>query len=401
MEAGHPAQRGRRRRRACGGAVLIGLLLGAGACGRKGPPLPPLVRVPAAVTEIAARRLGDDVYVTFTVPSQNVDGSTPVFVDRVELRALVAAELPARALFLERSTVVAAIPVQAPEAAADPATRPAGAVAPGATVTIRDRLPARTPAPGPPVAGEGLAAAPATEYRYYLAVPASGRRTSGAGTVAVLPLSPPPPPPAEPTIAVRPRMGEHRADLELTWAPAAAGVTYNVYRVDAAPNVALDDGSGGAPATTPVPLNPQPIETASFSEAVAYEETRCYQLRSVRTEAGMPLESAPSGTRCETPVDTAPPSPPADVAALAGDGEITVVWTASPEPDVVGYLVLRGRAGDDTLAGITAAPVAGTRFVDRTVTPGVRYVYAVVAVDSRQPQGNRSPPSARDEATAR
>ena len=115
----------------------------------------------------------------------------------------------------------------------------------------------------------------------------------------------------------------------------------------------------------------------------------------------MPLESAPSATRCETPVDTVPPSPPADVAALEGDGEITVVWTASPEPDVIGYLVLRGRAGDDTLAGITADPVAGTRFVDRTVTPGLRYVYAVVAVDSRKPQGNRSLPSARDEATAR
>ena len=48
----------------------------------------------------------------------------------------------------------------------------------------------------------------------------------------------------------------------------------------------------------------------------------------------------------------------------------------------------------------TPAPIAGTSYEDKTVTPGVRYVYAIVAVDKASPP-NRSAPSLRVEETAR
>ena len=70
----------------------------------------------------------------------------------------------------------------------------------------------------------------------------------------------------------------------------------------------------------------------------------------------------------------------------------------SSDADLAGYLVLRGTAGDDTLQPITDAPIKGTQYVDLKITPGVRYAYAVVAVDAA---GNRSAASMRDEATAR
>ena len=38
------------------------------ACGKKGPPLAPFVRVPAPVTDVTPQRVGNDVYVSFTVP---------------------------------------------------------------------------------------------------------------------------------------------------------------------------------------------------------------------------------------------------------------------------------------------------------------------------------------------
>jgi hypothetical protein len=66
---------------------------------------------------------------------------------------------------------------------------------------------------------------------------------------------------------------------------------------------------------------------------------------------------------------------------VPGSGEITVEWMPNVESDVAGYLVLRGTAGDDTLQPMTTAPIREMRFVDRNVTPGVRYAYAVIAVD--------------------
>ena len=83
---------------------------------------------------------------------------------------------------------------------------------------------------------------------------------------------------------------------------------------------------------------------------------------------------------------------------MSASGEITVEWVANTDADLAGYLVLRGSAGDDTLQPITDAPIRETQFVDRNVTPGVRYAYAVVAVDTA---ANRSAASMRYEATAR
>jgi fibronectin type 3 domain-containing protein len=45
--------------------------------------------------------------------------------------------------------------------------------------------------------------------------------------------------------------------------------------------------------------------------------------------------------------------------------------------------------------------VTETRFTDRTVKPGVKYVYAVQAIDSRLPRPNVSAESERVEETAR
>ncbi|HWP99501.1 MAG TPA: hypothetical protein VNK92_03430, partial [Vicinamibacterales bacterium] len=70
-------------------AVLVGLLLAAlAACGKKGPPLPPLRPVPGAVADLTARRLGSEVHLAFKPPAANQDGSRPADVARIEVFAL-------------------------------------------------------------------------------------------------------------------------------------------------------------------------------------------------------------------------------------------------------------------------------------------------------------------------
>jgi hypothetical protein len=161
-------------------------------------------------------------------------------------------------------------------------------------------------------------------------------------------------------------------------------ITYNVYKV------------GGTD-----PINAAPIAEGRYERGgVEFGTEECFALRSVQKVGAITFESASSDPACITPRDTFPPAAPKGLSLVAGAGVMNLSWDASKEPDLAGYLVLRGEVAGDTLQPLTAAPIAGTNFEDKTVSPGVRYVYAIVAVDKASP-ANRSAQSARVEETAR
>jgi len=83
---------------------------------------------------------------------------------------------------------------------------------------------------------------------------------------------------------------------------------------------------------------------------------------------------------------------------VSSAGVVNLIWDANTEPDLAGYVVLRGDAPGDTLQPLTREPIKETRYSDRTAKPGVRYTYAVVAVDTA---GNRSTVSNKVEEAAR
>jgi len=55
------------------------------ACGKKGPPLPPLLKVPTPPPDFTAERRGDEIKLQFTIPSVNTDGSRPANIDRIDV----------------------------------------------------------------------------------------------------------------------------------------------------------------------------------------------------------------------------------------------------------------------------------------------------------------------------
>ena len=89
-------------------------------CGKKGPPLAPLIRMPAPLTELAVRRLGNEVYVGFTLPTADQDGTQPADLIRVDVYGMTTEPRlpPDRTLeleeFLEASTLVDSIEVGPP-----------------------------------------------------------------------------------------------------------------------------------------------------------------------------------------------------------------------------------------------------------------------------------------------
>ncbi len=160
-------------------------------------------------------------------------------------------------------------------------------------------------------------------------------------------------------------------------------MTFNIYKV------------GG-----PNPINGEPVAAQTYERAGEFGTEECLLCGRSRKIGNRSVESDLS----EPVVRDAPrhvrPESTAGVLVVAGPGAISLSWDANTEPDLAGYLVLRGEAAGDTLQPLTPTPIAATNYEDKTAQPGVRYVYAIVAVDKATPP-NRSEPSARLEETAR
>ena len=402
------------RHRAAAAALVLCALA---ACGKKGPPLPPLYLVPDAVTDVTARRAGDEVRLRFVLPSKNMNGPGPVNLERIEvLAATVAAGAiaPPNREFLTSRFVVGTIPVKPPlqeGQTANPAdTRPA----PGETTLFAEELneaklrpqftqmppaapsapaaapsaPATAPpAPSAPAAAPSAAApqGPAAPFRMSVIRGVAGNGRPGQPSARIqVPLVPPPPPPAGVSVKFT------ESAVQLAWTPPASEpepakpAAFNVYK-------------SGADA----PLNAAPVAVPAFERSgVEFGREECFVVRSVAQFGAVLVESAPSAPACVTAADVFPPAAPAGLTAVAGTGAISLIWQANTDPDLGGYLVLRGEAPGDTLQPVTATPVQETTYRDATVKPGVRYVYAVVAVDRAKPP-NTSAQSARVEETAR
>ena len=140
-----------------------------------------------------------------------------------------------------------------------------------------------------------------------------------------------------------------------------------------------------------------PIAERRFVDSrLVWGEKRCYVVRTAETVSGLPIESDASPNVCDTLADTFPPAAPKALKSVPSDGAINLIWEGNTERDLAGYIVLRAIAPSADLQPITP-PIQDASFKDG-VQVGVRYVYAVRAVDTA---GNLSPLSNRVEDTAR
>ncbi len=466
----------------CAQVALVLLVAGLlpTACGKKGPPLAPVVKTPGLLSDFTARRSGDTVYLRFTVPATNIDNTKPADLSRIEVYAYTAMKetegLEARDLTLVSEVLVRRPPD--PEADRDAPKKPAAAAKPkpekppdpgvdqGSIVTITDvltpeamtltKLPKRLippvvakinePSQGSklelPAVGPALEARPRRFYVAY-AVNHSGQRGNPSPRFAVA-FDSLPPPPGKPRIDVKDKTAE------ISWDPpagASAAVeqpttdplllvtsrgmllpvlpSYNVYVVSKSP--APGAVGGVRPPEMPLPLNDKPLTSPAFvDDKIEFGVERCYQVRTVNTvgataqmaavttttpavavPTGPTLlatpaisESAPSAIVCVTPADTVPPSAPTALAAVASTGAISLIWTGVDAPDLAGYLVLRSSTPAGPLTPLFAKPIRETTYRDDSVKSGVRYIYAVVAVDTAKPP-NQSAMSNKAVETAR
>jgi hypothetical protein len=366
---------------------------GAGAavaCGKKGPPLPPLRPVPDKPTAVSVIRRDGSVTLRYTTPIRNLDGSEPFTFDHIEIYAMTV--LPGelspniKQLTDDKNKVA--------EVAHDlawPKPKPAGA-APDASddeepkavpLTFTEKVPVVPlvvkPAPPPVPTTPGVAPAPPVApvgpqrieqaTRFYMIVPFATRTRRGqVSDFLPVALGPLPDPPKGAATKY------DETTLTLSWT-ATPGLTYQV-----------------------VGLSATPLTAAEFKRPVVFNKNACFVVRAARAAGPISFESAASEPACVKPVDTFAPAAPTGLVAFASEGSIDLTWEAPTASDLAGYLVLRTDGTGDKLQPLMTAPITGTAFKDTTAKTGVRYTYAVVAVDTA---GNRSPESNRVEETGR
>jgi hypothetical protein len=403
----------------CAVSVLIVVVLGS-SCGKKGPPLPPLLKIPVAPAEMTAERRAATVELQFIVPATNTDGTRPANVERVDVYGITGPPTLTDDQILKLGTKVASVAVKAPRdpnATVDP-DEPDGDAEPpegrgldqGVVAHVTEQLSTQALTPvdlrkdasaskntaAEQVRSDGPLLPPPmlSPSRTYIGVGIStrGRKGPVSRRVAV-PLVPPPLPPSAPKVAY------DETTITVTWSPAAGAVR------DAAPSQVLPSRPLGAIRPTlaynvyqgTTKLTKTAVAGPPFADTrIAWGEKRCYAVRTVETVNETAIESTATAEACETLVDTFPPAAPKSLQAVASVGAITLVWEPNTEKDLAGYIVLRGSSERD-LQPIMQSPIPATTFKD-DLAPGTRHVYAVRAMDKA---GNVSAPSNRTEETAR
>lgn len=423
-------------------AVCVGVVAAGAACGKRGAPLPPLVRVPAPPVDFTAERRGDDVTIHFTVPAANTDGSRPANIERVDVYRFTGPPVTNDDQLLKVGTRVASLGVKAPRdpeattEADEPAEEPdlkeegldQGAIAefedqldesartPVNVSTAKDKARARRQTAGADTPRPLLGPPPAVAATFYFAVGINPRGRRGPLTRRVaVPLGSTPRAPAPPAVEY------DETTIHVSWTrpasdgedagPGASGgllpsrtlgvpatsISYHVY--DLSPSQSAGRGEGATPSIPgQARLTRAPVTETKFDDTrMAWGTTRCYAIRTVEAVGGLALESEASPPTCTTLTDTFAPAAPRDLRAVATERAITLIWEPNSERDLLGYIVLRAPGGSDKFERLMPDPIQPSSFDDKA-TSGAHLVYAVQAVDRA---GNVSPMSNRADETAR
>jgi hypothetical protein len=344
---------------------LIGLVLFSIGCASPSEPLERKPVVAEKITDLSAVQTGNDVVLSFTLPTETVDRRPLTQPLSVEIYRSVGAP--------------------GANSAAQPAlvaTIPSGEVAQYSTegrVRYVDRLKADDFAGLDDLAGAS----------YSIRTRASVKQDSDSSNVASLRIRPA----YEPITDLKAEVT--RSAIILTWAPPAKTLTgqappvagYQIYR-----------GETGKEAAAVPPLVRIGETSAPTFQDTQFEfgQTYLYAVRSVVGSGSEAIESDDSNLVTLTPRDTFPPAAPTGlVVALvpqqAGTaGQLELSWAISPETEVAGYNVYRseqpGARGERLNSELLLTPA----FRDMNVEPGHRYLYTVTAVDRF---GNESAPS--------
>lgn len=379
-------------------ALVLTSALAAGACGKRGNPLPPVRHVPGAVSELHVAQRGDQIEISLVAPRTATDNSRLPVIEIEILQAPAAGDFAkvARAIVRkaaapgERLTEAEPLPPLGTVlrfAARARLQGRASSPTPVATLTV-----GRTPPPPSDLAARSVPQGVGLEWT----APAPAEPPPASPSPEALP-SPPGPEPAVPTAApsptpepsppAAPEGGDTASPGVIGPSPAPSAEppgppapSFFVYRRS-------EHGSYGDP------LVKVPIVSSTFRDETALPlEGWCYTVRTVASTAPL-IESDASNEACLTVEDVAPPETPVGLAARETDEGVEVSWSPSSEADLKIYRLYRADGGRP--AKPIADLSAGTsRYVDASAPRAIPLHYTLSALDAVGNESPRSSPAA-------
>jgi hypothetical protein len=359
-------------------SCLIGLCLWLAACASIGPPEPPSLELPKPPSDLHARRKGDEVILTWTVPS--------LTTDRQKVRS-IGRTLICRSLDqVIRDQVIreCGVPVGKSEPEVTSRNQPSGkSSAQKNSATYSDVL-----------SGTLETDNPLGVVTYAVEVLNSSGRSAGLSNQVRVPLAPTLPPPRD-----------FRADLSpagvvLTWqaettgetvAPAARESLRYVYRVYRRPEAGKQILAGEVPATA----GPNFALTDS---SIEWEQNYYYRAEAVTViaqpgKAEVQIEGEDTSDVTIFTHDTFPPAVPSGLqAAFSGPGEqtfIDLVWAPVTDADLAGYNLYRREEGTGPVK-LNGETLKTSAYRDGNVVSRKNYLYSVSAVDVHGNESARS-----------
>ena len=329
-------------------------------------PLPPSLELVRPVRDLRAFRKGDQVFLTWTTPSQTTERQNLRHGGVVDVcRAIDAA-------ITRCGTPLAQIPFQRGPRNVPPNQK---------TGSYTD-----------PISSEPSAT---SNFVYALSVLNSFNRSAGLSNQVQVPAAP----------TLQPPSGFHAqlaADgVRLSWdtgvlVPDIADLrfVYRIYR--------REQGTNKDSVVGELPVN-DPTSTGLLDHSLEWEKTYDYRATIVTLIQANGTERQVEGD--DTPSvrvvahDIFPPATPTGLqAAFSGPGQkpfIDLVWTPNTEADLAGYNIYRHEETGPPVK-LNSELIKSPDFRDTAVLPGHQYFYSISAVDVR---GNESPHSAEANET--
>ena len=172
------------------------------------------------------------------------------------------------------------------------------------------------------------------------------------------------------------------SQVSLTWkAPASDGgaqiTSYDVYE-------GTSQNISGEPVASPAGTS---VTVKNLADGTTYY----FKVTAVNKVGQGPASGAASATPAAA---VTKPGAPTGLTATAGNGRVTLSWTA-PAADggagISGYLIYQGtRPGGESRVPVNGAPVQATSYTVTGLANGTDYYFAVAAVNDAGRQGNNS-----------
>jgi hypothetical protein len=370
-------------------ARILLLPLAAAACGKKSEPLAPVPPLPSRTSDLKVEQQGEIAELSFSFPSQRMDGSPLTDLDAVEIYR-IASPAPSLTQPAPGGTSGGSAdhaPISGQRRRAQASRMRERSFFENATkvAEIRSDLFPSATRGGQLLFHDSLAAllkgpVPIPELGYaVVTVRRNGLRSEISNIARIQPVAPPRAP--EDLLATP---EENRICLEWRPPPAnAAGekidlLGYNVYRR----RIEEEDYAR--------PLNPAPVEPSDYADSTAaYGSTYVYTVTTV--PKGHPSSEGPPAIQFGIVYDDVYPPPAISrLDALPEQDLVRLHWSPVEAPDLAGYDLFRSENGRPEVR-LNEKPLTETSFVDTRVTVGKTYLYRVRSVDKNGNPSTLSP----------